>query len=219
MQRLAELFNVNHFIVSQVNPHARVLGQTHGWNSVSLAVKGGFEVAQYQLAKLTDFFKAQAKAYVGNLLKLMTATPLKPLGFSIEPLITQKYEGDITILPAGGAHGSVWVMQLASLLKNPTPAEVRGLFTHTLSARPTLTLPTLTLPTLTLPSSPRTWPKAKRPHGHTLPVSAWPVWWNSHSTIVCRASVDSWRTHSLGTVLVYTMLSIHYTYHTGACTR
>jgi hypothetical protein len=77
MQRLAELFNVNHFIVSQVNPHARVLGQTHGWNSVSMAVKGKFQVAQYQLAKLVDFFKAQAKAYVGNLLKLVTATPLK----------------------------------------------------------------------------------------------------------------------------------------------
>jgi TAG lipase/steryl ester hydrolase/phospholipase A2/LPA acyltransferase len=64
MQRLSELFNVNHFVVSQVNPHALFLAGT------SLSNDG--------LSRLIQFLKSQLKGYIKNvsLLSLQFGIPL-----------------------------------------------------------------------------------------------------------------------------------------------
>jgi TAG lipase/steryl ester hydrolase/phospholipase A2/LPA acyltransferase len=146
MQRLGELFNVNHFVVSQVNPHALFFAGT------SLTNDG--------LSRMIQFLKAQLKSYIKNisLLSLQFGIPLlgkgpsfvivivtivvavfaitivvsiichhcrfffdhcrrRPLlGKGLLPLLTQKYEGDITLVPRWG------VNDLFELFKDPTKA-------------------------------------------------------------------------------------------------
>ncbi len=99
MQRLAELFNVNQFIVGQVNPHATLFS--------------GHLEGKSRLALFLQFLKQSVKNYVDNIGKLGFSSYLKPLGWGLVPLITQKYEGDRTIVPPMTPH------DLAQLLVNP----------------------------------------------------------------------------------------------------
>lgn len=99
MTRLSELFNVNHFIVSQVNPHvAPFLYQFE-------AKKGTFiTTAMYLL-------KSELKHRVTQLQEL----GLIPKLFSnLHPFITQKYRGDITIVP------KIPLKHYTKLVSNPT---------------------------------------------------------------------------------------------------
>ncbi|TYZ65836.1 hypothetical protein PybrP1_008083 [[Pythium] brassicae (nom. inval.)] len=87
MERLSELFNVNHFIVSQVNIHYK-------------AVSGYSAFGTGQTGSLMNFLKKQVKAYIKNIAEFgLNTNVLKFLDIGLIPLLTQKYEGDITICP------------------------------------------------------------------------------------------------------------------------
>jgi TAG lipase/steryl ester hydrolase/phospholipase A2/LPA acyltransferase len=101
MTRLSELFNVNHFIVSQVNPHV-IPFSTIGW-------QGNL------LTKLIHYLKAELKHYGANIASLGLPIP----GISFFAIFTQKYEGDITIKPL-----KTNFKNFQGLLSNPTRAKV-----------------------------------------------------------------------------------------------
>jgi TAG lipase/steryl ester hydrolase/phospholipase A2/LPA acyltransferase len=105
MERLAELFNVNHFIVSQVNIHYKI-------------VSGHAAFGNGQTGSLMSFLKKQMKAYIKNIAEFgLNTSVLKFLDIGLIPLITQKYEGDITICPTDKIPAT---MLLRTVLSNPT---------------------------------------------------------------------------------------------------
>lgn len=105
MERLSELFNVNHFIVSQVNIHYKL-------------VSGHTAFGTGQAGNLMSYFKKQMKAYIKNVAELgLNTNVLKFLDIGFIPLLTQKYEGDITICPTGKI-SLVKLLQIC--LANPT---------------------------------------------------------------------------------------------------
>ena len=95
-QRLSELFNVNQYLVSQVNPLAPLfmlrtadLWPAHGADFV------GFSLLDDALA----FCKRQLVAFVGGLSQLGDGTLTRPFGFRGIDLMLQDYEGTVTISP------------------------------------------------------------------------------------------------------------------------
>lgn len=111
MTRLAELFNVNHFIVSQVNPHAICLtsGSSTGapkilYHTVEFLKR---ELKQYLLS-LTQFCLGASGRYLG-----------RPVGASAVSLLTQEYEGDITIFNGRG------MAEVPDMLMNGTEEQMR----------------------------------------------------------------------------------------------
>lgn len=108
MRRLAELFNINQFIVSQVNPHMLLLLD-------STTNRGGF------LSKLKYLMRTELRHRV---LQLSTLGMLpRALGF-LTSAFAQPFEGDITIMPR--VHWS----HFGLLLSNPTPLILRQLSRH-----------------------------------------------------------------------------------------
>lgn len=100
--RLSELFNVNHFIVSQVNPHV----QPFLSKSSEGLIRGGGLLANLVIGELL------------HATTLLTALGIAPaLAQKISGLLSQRYTGHITILP----HAPLF-QGLARLLTNPTPA-------------------------------------------------------------------------------------------------
>jgi len=99
MNKLSEMFNVNHFIVSQVNPHVisfSTIGWEHNW-----------------LTRLIHFTKAELKHYAQNVASL--GLPFS----SMLSVLTQKYEGHITIKPL-----RIQAKSFQGLLSNPTASRV-----------------------------------------------------------------------------------------------
>ena len=125
MQQISELFNVNHFIVSQVNPHSALLSNlsVHAtvWSSSLYSVVVGY----------LRFLKAQSRDWLKNMIDLVVYNSNAPVwsarrGFT--QLLTQDYEGrecDITILPWKGAHSALSAFSV--LIKNTTPSEFLGI--------------------------------------------------------------------------------------------
>eukprot|EP01035_Chromulina_nebulosa_P019747 gene19747-25679_t len=107
MKQLSELFNVSHFIVSQVNPHSALLSsltlQTSVW---SPPIYGA--VVSY-----IRFLRAQCRDWLKNVSTLLISRALAPVWSNkrgITMFLTQDYEGraeDITIFPWKG-HISVF---------------------------------------------------------------------------------------------------------------
>lgn len=103
MVRLSELFNVNHFLVSQVNPHiipflTNQLPTAPGPLS-SLFASAGFLV------------KTELQHRLSQLIELdVFPTALQ----KVQNILTQRYHGDITIVPR------VTMNDYVSLLSNPT---------------------------------------------------------------------------------------------------
>ena len=102
MQQISELFNVNHFIVSQVNPHSSILSSlavraTH-WSPALFGLTVGY----------LRFLKTQLKDWVKNMMDLIVYRSLTPSWGAkrgIVGIITQEYEGraiDVTIQPWNG---------------------------------------------------------------------------------------------------------------------
>ncbi len=124
MDHISETFNVNHFIVSQVNPHSALFS--------SLSLRGDAyrrSLFLRVLVSFTHFLKEQCRSWLksawdfGLSFSNRSHWVLKRGLFST---ITQKYEGgpnDITISPWRGHISSVtaWTM----LIKNPTDEEYR----------------------------------------------------------------------------------------------
>ncbi|KAF8245188.1 patatin-domain-containing protein [Wilcoxina mikolae CBS 423.85] len=111
MARLGEMFNVNHFIVSQVNPHYRgcvyaapFLSPDQHPSSPHPAQSWGATIVNVAMAE--TMHRMTMLAEVG-----LFRTPLT----KIKAVLSQKYSGDITILP------EIVVTDLVHLLKNPTP--------------------------------------------------------------------------------------------------
>ncbi|KAG6003615.1 hypothetical protein E4U21_001861 [Claviceps maximensis] len=115
MTRLAEMFNVNHFIVCQVNPHVvpflakddvlapdSLLQKTHRSRS-----DGNFDWSSTltTLARDEALHRLQFMAELGIFPYLMT---------KCQTMLSQKYSGDITILP------EIAMNDLPKLLSNPT---------------------------------------------------------------------------------------------------
>ncbi|PNY22502.1 Lipase 4 [Tolypocladium capitatum] len=113
MTRLAEMFNVNHFIVSQVNPHVVPFlskddqlspdAEPDRRNRRGDEFDWGAKLAS--LAKDEALHRLQFMADMGVFPNLMT---------KCRSILSQKYSGDITILPEITMH------DLPRLLKNPT---------------------------------------------------------------------------------------------------
>lgn len=110
MTRLAEMFNVNHFIVSQVNPHvvpfiARdEVGVSH--DATADNSSPGWAYSLTTLARDEALHRLQMMADLGVFPNLVT---------KLKSVLSQKYSGDITILP------EIDYMSIPRMLKNPTP--------------------------------------------------------------------------------------------------
>ncbi len=113
MTRLAEMFNVNHFIVSQVNPHV-----------VPFLAKD----EQIFGARCRDSAKKNRSAFLDGLTELAKEEVLHRMHFLAEmgvfpntltkllAVVSQTYSGDINILP------EIQMTDLPLMLKNPTPS-------------------------------------------------------------------------------------------------
>lgn len=113
MTRLAEMFNVNHFIVSQVNPHVvpflakdeKVMNQEDPHMSIISPGPSWLENFS-QLAKGEAVHRMRTLAELGLFPNLLTKTV---------SVLSQKYSGDITIFP------EISYADFPRMLSNPTP--------------------------------------------------------------------------------------------------
>jgi TAG lipase/steryl ester hydrolase/phospholipase A2/LPA acyltransferase len=118
MTRLAEMFNVNHFIVSQVNPHvvpfltkdAELIGneapqsaglpREPGWLHTGLSIARGEAVHRMQMLGDAGFMPSAVT--------------------KLSSILSQRYSGDINIFP------QVLLADLPWVLSNPTPEYMLG---------------------------------------------------------------------------------------------
>jgi TAG lipase / steryl ester hydrolase / phospholipase A2 / LPA acyltransferase len=112
MTRLAEMFNVNHFIVSQVNPHVvpflakddptlTQANQNHAYSGCAT----DWLFTATNLAKGEALHRMHVLADLGIFPNLITKA---------RSILSQKYSGDITILP------EIYYRDFPRILKNPT---------------------------------------------------------------------------------------------------
>lgn len=99
LSRIGELFNVNHFIVSQTNPHVIPRSLPILQTRLALLIKSELQFRYWQLLQ------------IGLVPRLLT---------SIFPHFMQPYAGDVTIMP------DVRLADLLNLLRNPTPESIMG---------------------------------------------------------------------------------------------
>lgn len=97
MTRLTELFNVNFFIVSQVNPQARIFSG------------GGVGRPSGLVFRHAQFLRRQIKQFLLSFSEFVLGTAggrvspyLRPVGFTPVGLAVQEYEGDVTIFNGAG---------------------------------------------------------------------------------------------------------------------
>jgi len=121
MQQLSELFNVNHFVVSQTNPHSFLLSSfalsANVWSNAIVGTAIGS----------LRFLKAQCRDWLRNVIDLIVYRSVAPewaskRGFT--QILTQEYEGkgsDVNIMPWRG-HLSV-LQAFLVLMKNPSEQE------------------------------------------------------------------------------------------------
>jgi TAG lipase/steryl ester hydrolase/phospholipase A2/LPA acyltransferase len=113
MTRLSEMFNVNHFIVSQVNPHVapflpRDDGNVDPTNTLSprpSAAASEWKGALTSLARDEVLHRLHFLAELGILPNVMT---------KLRSVLSQRYSGDINILP------ELALSDLPHILSNPT---------------------------------------------------------------------------------------------------
>ncbi|RYP68646.1 hypothetical protein DL771_006516 [Monosporascus sp. 5C6A] len=113
MTRLAEMFNVNHFIVSQVNPHVvPFLAKDEPLRSSATAQrKSAHREESDWLCSLTALAKDEAL----HRMQFMAELGIFPnLITKLRSILSQKYSGDINILPAVG------LLDLPKILRNPS---------------------------------------------------------------------------------------------------
>lgn len=114
MTRLAEMFNVNHFIVSQVNPHVVPFLAKDDY----LSPDGNPERPKPSHQDDFDWVytvTTLAKEEAMHRLQFLAEMGIWPnLATKFRSILSQKYSGDITILPEMSLH------DLPRLLKNPT---------------------------------------------------------------------------------------------------
>lgn len=110
MTRLAEMFNVNHFIVSQVNPHV-VPFLIKDDEAITKDVQSKTDAGPGWIYTLTNLAKDEAL----HRMHVLTELGIFPnLVGKARSVLSQKYSGDITILP------QIDYKDFPRILKNPT---------------------------------------------------------------------------------------------------
>lgn len=110
--RLARLHNVNHFIVSQANPHVAVVGGLNRKRGLAPAMAGAaVSAARTQGTAAAAFARKATPASAGPLQQLMERS---------HALISQDYGGDIVIHPRFRPE------LIRNLVVNPTPTTLRS---------------------------------------------------------------------------------------------
>ncbi|KAI6081007.1 patatin-domain-containing protein [Hypoxylon rubiginosum] len=113
MTRLAEMFNVNHFIVSQVNPH--VVPFLAKDDAPCPPENTRHETIYKEESDWMHTFTTLAKSEALHRMQFLAEIGIFPtLVSKLRSILSQKYSGDINILPAMG----IW--DLPKVLKNPT---------------------------------------------------------------------------------------------------
>ncbi|KAF6227041.1 hypothetical protein HO133_008482 [Letharia lupina] len=115
MTRLAEMFNVNHFIVSQVNPHVvpflikdeDAIGEEARTSSGTISPGPTWFNSISHLAKSEALHRMHTLADMGIFPNILTKTV---------SVLSQRYSGDITIFP------EISYADFPRMLSNPTPA-------------------------------------------------------------------------------------------------
>jgi predicted acylesterase/phospholipase RssA len=125
MQQLSEMFNVNHFIVSQANPHAVMFASYNQRTSVWINPLTGMMNA------VLTFLKDRVRSWIGHTVELLGARRIAPLHATSRTMMaqffTQEYEGracDISLIP-WLSHRSAF-SALMHCLYNPTEEEFRS---------------------------------------------------------------------------------------------
>lgn len=115
MTRLAEMFNVNHFIVSQVNPHVvPFLAKDDRLYPEHDDCRSGLFSASHNSTTATTL-TTLAKDEVLHRLQFLAELGIFPTAVTkLRSVLSQKYSGDITILPESN------IQDLTRVLKNPT---------------------------------------------------------------------------------------------------
>jgi TAG lipase / steryl ester hydrolase / phospholipase A2 / LPA acyltransferase len=122
MQQLSEMFNVNHFIISQANPHAVLFASySHKSNVWTNPLTG----AVYSILK---FLKDQVRSWLDHLVECITAGRFTTRyeGLVSTQFFTQEYEGrptDISLIPWLN-HRSLF-SALMHIIYNPCEDEFR----------------------------------------------------------------------------------------------
>ena len=118
MTRLAEMFNVNHFIVSQVNPHVIpfLMKQEDAITEEARQENGTVAPGSSWLRHISVLARDEALHRMNTLAEM----GLMPNTFKkVASVISQKYSGDITILP------QISYADFPHMLANPTPDFMR----------------------------------------------------------------------------------------------
>lgn len=122
MQQLSEMFNINHFIISQANPHAVMFASFGLERSVWAHPLVGY------INGTLFFLKNQLRGYLSNAFDLFGGRRIAPLWDTRRNMgtqfFTQEYEGretDISLIPWQNDRSLTSAM--FSLIKNPTSEE------------------------------------------------------------------------------------------------
>jgi TAG lipase/steryl ester hydrolase/phospholipase A2/LPA acyltransferase len=111
--RLTELFNVNNFVVSQVNPAASLF-------STKAVAESGIASSGLS-ARLLRLLRAQSAGYIRTLNELSVGSlPFKTSFGRLFNLAVQEYDGDLNIYP------DYPLRDLLHMIDNPTPAYLRA---------------------------------------------------------------------------------------------
>ncbi|KAF2823600.1 patatin-domain-containing protein [Ophiobolus disseminans] len=116
MTRLAEMWNVNHFIVSQVNPHViPFLEKDAGMNTASQSMTSSIThdrlMTSLSLARGELIHRMQVLVDMGILPSIVT---------KLRSVLSQRYSGDINIFP------HISLVDFPRVLSNPTPEYMVG---------------------------------------------------------------------------------------------
>ena len=112
MQRLSEMFNVNHFIVSQVNPHVIPFLIREKDVNLDEDDRSTFAPSPSWVQGLSTFARSEA---IHRMTTLAEAGFMPNLLTKTASVLSQTYSGDITILPEVG------YVDFPKVLSNPTP--------------------------------------------------------------------------------------------------
>jgi hypothetical protein len=124
MQQLSEIFNVNHFVISQANPHAVIFASFDQNMSIWTNPIVGF------FSGVLLFLKDQLRAWFSNVVELVGGRRLAPIfdtrrGMA-KQFFTQEYEGrdcDVSLVPWMGHRG--FLSALLHCIYNPSEEEFR----------------------------------------------------------------------------------------------
>lgn len=120
MQQLSEMFNINHFIISQANPHAVMFA------SYNQKVSVWNNPLQSFLGHVIVFLKDQVRSWLFNIVSVFGGQGVSTTRGIGSQFFTQEYEGrssDISLIPWLGHRGLFSAM--LHIIYNPSEAEFR----------------------------------------------------------------------------------------------